>query len=137
MTAMEAKQAVRERDGHKCVDCGKTAADFPGFWRDPLEVHRLAPGSKYTLEGCVLVCDPCHHKRHREIRKVNGHGEKYLTIKGFDKEVLRKLKTILAIQGSDVLVWKHLSDLLRPQVEADYERLIKEEAKKFSKPPKE
>jgi hypothetical protein len=56
------KKLVKERDG-RCVDCGSESL---------LEVHRLVPGSKYTVEGCVTLCEDCHAKRHRLLRKQGG-----------------------------------------------------------------
>lgn len=41
MTAVEIKEAVRERDSHRCRDCGITQEQY-GRWK--LDVHRLVPG---------------------------------------------------------------------------------------------
>lgn len=59
------KFLVRERDGNRCVDCGMAPEEPHG---DNLQVHRLVPGSRYTLEGCVTLCSKCHSRRHWEIR---------------------------------------------------------------------
>lgn len=58
---LELKDAVRARDGHKCVDCGATAG------LRQLDVHRLVPGSLYTIDGTVTVCRSCHKKRHAAL----------------------------------------------------------------------
>jgi hypothetical protein len=50
------KAAVRNRDSHKCVDCGRERkADEAQF-----QVHRKVPGSEYTMDGCVTLCPECH-----------------------------------------------------------------------------
>lgn len=61
---MSVKEAVRERDAHRCVDCG--AVEVRGI-TPGLQVHRIVPGrdgGAYTLDNCVLLCEPCHCKRH-------------------------------------------------------------------------
>jgi hypothetical protein len=66
MTADEARarRAVRERDGNCCADCGMVNKDHTAKYGRGLHVHRLVPGSRYTVEGCILVCTPCHWLRH-------------------------------------------------------------------------
>lgn len=60
MTQAEIKAAVRERDGMRCTKCGMTNQEHIAKYRDSLDVHRLDPGTKYTVDGCVTVCKPCH-----------------------------------------------------------------------------
>lgn len=81
------KYHVRERDGHKCVDCGSE----PGAG-DNWPVHRLVPGSPYTLEGCVTVCYKCHARRHMVLRGVDPSarsepGRKALPLLGVSRPV--------------------------------------------------
>jgi 5-methylcytosine-specific restriction endonuclease McrA len=59
------KEKVRQRDGYRCTRCGMTNEEHQRLYRNQhggksLEVHRLVPGSKYTLEGCVTLCYACH-----------------------------------------------------------------------------
>ena len=51
---------VRFRDGYRCQECGMTSQEhFKRFRRD-LEVHRLNPGARYSIKGCITLCRPCH-----------------------------------------------------------------------------
>lgn len=60
MSKLAVKAAVRERDGNACVECGMGyVAHVFQFGRD-LEVHRITPGSVYTVDGCVTLCMRCH-----------------------------------------------------------------------------
>jgi hypothetical protein len=63
MTELEIKAIVRFRDGYRCVECGMTAQANYERWGRNLEVHRLVPGSAYTVEGAVALCSPCHHAK--------------------------------------------------------------------------
>jgi hypothetical protein len=54
------KKLVRARDGQKCTGCGMSSADHVDAYGRDLDVHRLTPGSLYTLEGCVTMCKACH-----------------------------------------------------------------------------
>jgi hypothetical protein len=57
---MSVKALVRLRDGNKCVYCGLTDVEHRQRYGKDLHVHRIVPGSVYTLEGCETVCQPCH-----------------------------------------------------------------------------
>ena len=54
------KLKVRERDGYACTACGMSEADHIERTGRVLDVHRLVPGSDYTMAGCVTLCRPCH-----------------------------------------------------------------------------
>jgi len=54
------KTAVRDRDGQKCAQCGMTAEQHKAKYGRTLEVHRVVPGSLYTLEGSITLCKLCH-----------------------------------------------------------------------------
>jgi hypothetical protein len=55
------KEAVRSRDGHRCTECGTTAAQHIRQYGKTLDVHRVEPGSDYTLAGYVTLCRTCHN----------------------------------------------------------------------------
>jgi hypothetical protein len=65
------KDAVRERDGFCCSQCGKTREQQFAEQGHDLEVHRVVPGSLYTLEGCVTLCHDCHVPQPRAPRGTN------------------------------------------------------------------
>lgn len=109
---MEAKQAVRERDGHKCVDCGQP--DSTKTRRTLLHVHRLVPGSVYTVEGCVLVCIPCHRKRHHKPKR----GSVRVNTR------IARLLGIIAL-ANDVAVADLLDYYLAPIVEREFPKALK------------
>lgn len=56
------KRAVRARDGMVCVECGRTNADHIAEFGRTLDVHRVTPGSEYSVEPgvCVTLCRNCH-----------------------------------------------------------------------------
>lgn len=56
------KHDVRERDGFKCTQCGATNEEHQAAYGRQLDVHRVVPGSVYTVEGCITVCRSCHGK---------------------------------------------------------------------------
>lgn len=63
MSKLAVKAAVRERDGNACVECGMSyVAHVFQYGRD-LEVHRVTPGSVYTVGGCVTLCMQCHDSK--------------------------------------------------------------------------
>ncbi len=72
MHKITVKKRVRARDGNRCTKCGMTAAAHLERYGRALDVHRSTPGSRYTVDGCVTVCRPCHHK---EPKLPNGLGE--------------------------------------------------------------
>lgn len=60
MTELEVKAAVRARDGNRCTECGVTSDENKAAHGCDLDVHRITPRSRYTLEGCVTLCKSCH-----------------------------------------------------------------------------
>lgn len=64
-SATAIKNRVRDRDGSKCVDCGMTNDDHRDKYNEQLHVHRLRPGSRYYVRGCVSLCRRCHWNRHK------------------------------------------------------------------------
>jgi hypothetical protein len=76
MNEDDIKTSVRERDGYRCVDCGMGHQLHREQFGRGLQVHRLAPGSPYTIEGCITLCRPCHEMRHAEQSRQPRPGRK-------------------------------------------------------------
>lgn len=75
--AVIAKAAVRDRDGYACVECGMTNEEHVATFGSILQVHRLVPGSHYTLDGCVTLCIPCHGPKPRSVCKSKGERQSH------------------------------------------------------------
>lgn len=60
LSADRVKELVRERDGYACTKCGMTDEQHRATYNQTLQVHRVVPGSDYSLAGCVTVCQVCH-----------------------------------------------------------------------------
>lgn len=69
--SLKIKNAVRERDEQKCVDCGMTRTEHLDKYKRDIQVHRNVPGSEYSVDGCVTVCVKCHGRRHRLPKNVD------------------------------------------------------------------
>src|SRR5947209_7791211 len=68
MTESEVKALVRQRDGYRCTECGITNDDHLRTHGCSLHVHRLNPGTAYTINGCVSLCYSCHGPKPRKPR---------------------------------------------------------------------
>ena len=62
MGTVHVKALVRLRDGNCCTKCGMTNDEHLRVYSQQLQVHRLTPGSEYTVEGCATFCQGCHAK---------------------------------------------------------------------------
>ncbi len=61
------KSTVKERDGYRCQDCGISEEQHIRDRQNRgLEVHRVIPGSPYSVAGCITLCLACHDKRPTE-----------------------------------------------------------------------
>lgn len=54
------KAAARWRDRYRCRRCGMRNQVHLGLYGKSLHVHRLRPGSYYSVPGCVTLCYRCH-----------------------------------------------------------------------------
>lgn len=66
-TPNEIKAVVRFRDGYRCTRCGTTAKQNYRKYKQALDVHRVVPGSRYSLRGCITLCKECHNLAHRRV----------------------------------------------------------------------
>lgn len=62
MTNDQIKALVRQRDGNRCVRCGLTSAESIERYGFDLDVHRVTPGSPYSLDpgAAETLCRRCH-----------------------------------------------------------------------------
>lgn len=68
LPANKVKRAVRKRDRYRCTECGMTSQEHLELYDRLLEVHRINPGSVYTVKGCVTLCRDCHYLKPKSAR---------------------------------------------------------------------
>lgn len=64
------KEAIRRRDGYRCVDCGERQQKWANRggqrrWKK-LHVHRIQADGPYSFENCKTLCPSCHCKYRRD-----------------------------------------------------------------------
>jgi hypothetical protein len=99
------KELVRARDDYACFICRMTQEEHVAAFGVSLHVHRMFPGRRYTIAGCVTLCQPCHGPQPRSPRhSVTSPAETGLTIRlGSDEDAaLRRMaesedRTITAV----------------------------------------
>lgn len=64
---LKIKAAVRARDGFCCTGCGLSNEENIRRTGRQLQVHRVTPGSLYSVEPgvCVTLCTACHGPKPR------------------------------------------------------------------------
>ena len=72
LNSLDVKALVRFRDGYRCTQCGITAREHVRKHKTTLDVHRLVPGSRYTVKGCVALCRKCHGPQPRSKHGRSG-----------------------------------------------------------------
>jgi hypothetical protein len=85
---VEIKAIVRYRDGYRCVECGMTARQHARRYGRGLEVHRIVPGSRYSVDSCVTLCQGCHKDKPKSPRGSCQRGHFQLAIPGELREPL-------------------------------------------------
>ena len=109
----EIKASVRARDGFKCAKCGLTNEENIAKSGVCLDVHRRVPASKYTVDGCITLCKPCHRKAHTSGEfidgpkgSVEGYGSEPFTFRLHDclRAQLEKLATRNATRLSTEII---------------------------------
>jgi hypothetical protein len=63
LSPADIKALARHRDGYRCTECGMTAHEHLRVYRRTLDVHRVVPGTRYTVKGCVTLCKKCHKEK--------------------------------------------------------------------------
>ena len=99
MKLSEIKEAVRHRDGERCVRCGLTRQE-----------HR--EWSEYAVEACITLCCRCHTRGHASI--VCPDNASFIHISIDDRTALR-LERLARASGRDVasLVGETINDALK------------------------
>jgi hypothetical protein len=106
---VEIKALVRHRDGYRCTECGMTAADHVERFGRNLDVHRIIPGSKYTLAGVATLCRDCHKSKPKGIASpVRG---KYLMQTRVPAQILKAVQELATEEG------RPLSSMFRVLIE--------------------
>lgn len=126
---LEIKRLVRLRDGHKCVECGMTNDDHIRIYGKSLQVHRIIPGSVYSVRGCETVCYRCHSKKPKSKRRLNHSPKIILELPEHHKRAVRLYAAKRGLSVNDVvrdLIAKFLVEEM-----ADIERFM------VSYPPKD
>lgn len=78
MNVAEVKDAVRARDGMRCAECGMTNEEHKAVYSGKsLDVHRVTPGSKYTVDGCTTLCKRCHVRKPKRRYRTVFSGSRY------------------------------------------------------------
>jgi hypothetical protein len=95
-------------------------------FRNGLQVHRLTPGSAYSIDGCVTLCIPCHSSCPK--RPYGSLNLPYRTVL-VDSEVIPLAKAAALLEGKHYYEW--LSDLVN---EASAKSIGRKPLKR--KPPK-
>lgn len=60
----EVKRAVEERDGHKCMTCGRTRADGAKLTCHHRTYEHLFEGGELEVNDCITLCQYCHKGIH-------------------------------------------------------------------------
>jgi 5-methylcytosine-specific restriction endonuclease McrA len=95
------KTAVRLRDGMRCTQCGLSNADHQKATGKSLHVHRLQPGSAYTVQGCISLCASCHGQAPRRAPGEQDR-EQTAVLVALDPDMYDTLKAIAQANGRPV-----------------------------------
>jgi 5-methylcytosine-specific restriction endonuclease McrA len=103
LTEAAVKERVRERDGHRCTDCGMTNEEHKARYKGKsLDVHRKQPGSAYTADGCLTLCRGCHNTRPKSKPGENPRSRSFVRIR---PDIFAAMKA-LATAGKRPLSWE-------------------------------
>lgn len=100
----EIKSAVRARDGFRCTQCGMSNEEHLQKTGRSLEVHRLTPGSPYTMEGCKTLCRRCHGSKPKRAKGTFdlGHPGKQQVMFRVTEKLYERVKETARGMGLDV-----------------------------------
>jgi hypothetical protein len=114
------KAAVRERDGYRCTECGMTHVEHVALHGRALEVHRVVPGSKYTVEGAVTLCKACHGSKPKRKQ-----GQPDLKRPGLQQPLFVEIEPVLREALDDAVAFERrtLTTVVSIALEEHLERL--------------
>ncbi len=120
MNVLEIKAAVRERDGNRCAECGMLNEQHVERYGSILEVHRVIPGSEYSLEAgaCVTLCIPCHGPKPKRP-----HGSSPWRYLAMDGDLYHDLSIIAAALG--LTVPEYVEDVVAAARDRDMSKAAK------------
>lgn len=120
MDILQLKEQIRARDGYRCAECGLTNDDHLTEWGSSLEVHRVRPGSCYSLDPgvCVILCKTCHGSKPKSPRGSSPYWKFRL-----ERELALKAGFIAYDQGKRLS--EYINEILLPLVEEDFQSLLK------------
>jgi hypothetical protein len=118
------KATVRARDGFACTRCCLSEEEHRARFGRRLYVHRVKPGTLYTVEGCVTLCRTCHGSQRRRRPAQKDRAGKYVKV-DLAKGLYAQLKELTrAITGNTVTM--ELSRAVRAHLQ-EQRRLRREE----------
>lgn len=90
LSPVEVKAVVRHRDCYRCQGCGITAREHVRRHGRTLDVHRIVPGSRYTVKGCVTLCKKCHDPQPKSAKRRAGE----FTVTRLGEEAMRQIEEL-------------------------------------------
>ena len=60
---MSDRQAIYERDGYCCLECGVTQAEHVSLYQCSLGIHQINPTGGYALDNGMTLCCVCHSQK--------------------------------------------------------------------------
>lgn len=122
------KTEVRARDDYRCTKCGLTNAQHYAKYGKALDVHRLVPGSVYTVEGSVTLCRICHGP---EPRRGPGQIDWANPTVRVYRDLLKRARVIAAHRR--IRVADYLAEILSPIIEEHEAQLLEDIARERKK----
>lgn len=122
----EIKRTVRERDGRRCTKCRLSSGDHFALTGRQLDVHRITPGSAYSVEGCITLCRRCHGPMPKSRRGARVEGARPVSFYA-GAGLLARLERVAFGLGLSV---QSLARMALAEHLGDYEARVAEQTKK-------
>ncbi len=107
MNESQIKDVIRERDGHCCAKCGMPNATHFHHYGKSLDVHRVVPGSEYSLEPgvCLTLCKICHGPKPKSPPGTHTNKQWFVRLADFTREQCRAARVLAALQQISTTAW--------------------------------